>query len=52
MIKPFNEWGFRNVRQILPTADIERSPTSIPLQLSLVIWKTFVSKASTALRQR
>jgi len=35
MIKPFNEWGFRNVRQILPTANIGRSRTSIPLQLSL-----------------
>jgi hypothetical protein len=35
MIKPFKEWGFRNVRQILPTANIGRSPTSIPLQLSL-----------------
>ncbi len=48
MIKPFNEWGFRNVRQILPTANIGRSRTSIPCSSPWVTWKTFVSKASTA----
>lgn len=25
MTKPFNEWGFRNIRQILPTANIRRA---------------------------
>jgi CubicO group peptidase (beta-lactamase class C family) len=35
MIKPFNEWGFRNVRQILPTANIGRSPAPVPLPLAL-----------------
>jgi CubicO group peptidase (beta-lactamase class C family) len=32
---PFNEWGFRNVRELLPTANIARSdtPTILPLAL-------------------
>jgi CubicO group peptidase (beta-lactamase class C family) len=29
--KPFNEWGFRNVRQLLPTANVARSDTPAPL---------------------
>ena len=30
--KPFNEWGFRNVRELLPTANVERSrvPVALP----------------------
>ena len=35
MIKPFNEWGFRNLRQILPTANIRRSQTAVPLPIAL-----------------
>ena len=31
--QPFNLWGFRNVRELLPTANIARSdtPTNLPL---------------------
>jgi hypothetical protein len=31
--QPFNQWGFRNVRELLPTANIARSdtPTILPL---------------------
>lgn len=36
MIKPFNEWALRNVRQIVPTANIRRSRASAPLPLNLV----------------
>lgn len=32
---PFSEWGFRNVRELLPTANIARSDTSIPLLLDM-----------------
>lgn len=33
---PFSEWSFRNVRELLPTANIARSkqPTSLPLALT------------------
>lgn len=35
MKKPFNEWAFRNVRQVLPTATIRRSdqPVRLPVEL-------------------
>jgi CubicO group peptidase (beta-lactamase class C family) len=29
--KPFNEWGFRNVRELLPTANIARSDSAVAL---------------------
>ena len=32
---PFSAWGFRNVRQLVPTADIAASGHAIPLQTSL-----------------
>lgn len=32
---PFNAWGFRNVRRLLPTADIAASGAAIPLETSL-----------------
>lgn len=35
MTKPFNEWAFRNVRQVLPTANIRRSARSSQLPASL-----------------
>ena len=31
---PFNEWAFRNVRELLPTANIARSTTSAPLSFA------------------
>jgi hypothetical protein len=36
---PFSEWSFRNVRELLPTANIARSkqPTSLPLALTWVV---------------
>jgi CubicO group peptidase (beta-lactamase class C family) len=40
---PFSEWSFRNVRELLPTANIARSkqPTSLPLALSYLDAVTF-----------
>ena len=32
---PFSAWGFRNVRQLVPTADIAASGDAIPLETSL-----------------
>jgi hypothetical protein len=32
---PFSAWGFRNVRRLVPTADIPASGHSIPLEASL-----------------
>jgi CubicO group peptidase (beta-lactamase class C family) len=32
---PFSAWGFRNVRQLIPTADIAASDRATPLELSL-----------------
>jgi CubicO group peptidase (beta-lactamase class C family) len=32
---PFSAWGFRNVRQLVPTADIAASGQAIPLETSL-----------------
>jgi hypothetical protein len=31
---PLTEWSFRNVRELLPTADIARSNAPAPLQLA------------------
>lgn len=28
MVKPFNEWSFRNIRQILPTANVRRAESA------------------------
>lgn len=41
--KPFNEWGFRNVRELLPTANVERSdaPAAMPLNLQYLDDVTF-----------
>lgn len=33
--KPFSAWGFRNVRELLPTANVGRSDVSAELQLDL-----------------
>lgn len=35
MTKPFNEWAFRNIRRILPTADVRRSSSVERLPLDL-----------------
>src|SRR3954449_13429983 len=32
---PFSAWGFRNVRRLVPTADIPASGRSVPLETSL-----------------
>jgi CubicO group peptidase (beta-lactamase class C family) len=34
--KPFSEWGFRNVRELLPTANVERSSDPAAMQSSPV----------------
>jgi hypothetical protein len=31
---PFSEWGFRNVRELLPTANIARAQTPAPLSFA------------------
>lgn len=33
---PFSTWSFRNVRELLPTANIARSPESIPLSVGQI----------------
>lgn len=33
--QPFSEWGFRNVRELLPTANVARSSASTPLPYDL-----------------
>ena len=35
MTKPFNQWSFRNVRQILPTATVRRSGGPVAVQFAL-----------------
>src|SRR6266478_5976081 len=32
---PFSAWGFRNVRRLVPTADIAACGRAIPLEISL-----------------
>src|SRR3954454_25126380 len=32
---PFSAWGFRNVRRLLPTAEIVASGSAVPLETSL-----------------